>query len=294
MAQRPSAKKCVIMFLSEMQENRINWRCHGAFTLIELLVVIAIIALLMAILMPALNRVKKQAKAVACKMNLHQWGLAFTMYTGDNDGYFYSGWLNGSSTGAGVGEWWRESMRPLSKDEKMWLCPMASEHHALTWGRALEPFDAWQTPAPHGYDVGSYTPNGWMCNPKPGLSALWSRSPIDWHWRTANVRYASNVPVFTAGWWVDAWPRHTDGPAAYGGSAPVSGTNKDEMQFACVNRHAGMQNCLFADWSVRRVGLKELWTLKWHRAFKTAGVWTQAGGVQPEDWPDWMRGFKEY
>jgi len=43
-----------------------------AFTLIELLVVIAIVALLMAILMPALQLVKHQAKAVACQSNLRQ------------------------------------------------------------------------------------------------------------------------------------------------------------------------------------------------------------------------------
>ena len=51
-----------------------------AFTLIELLVVIAIIAVLMAILMPALNRVKRQARNVACQANLNQWGLFFAMY----------------------------------------------------------------------------------------------------------------------------------------------------------------------------------------------------------------------
>jgi hypothetical protein len=48
------------------------------------------------------------------------------------------------------------------------------------------------------------------------------------------------------------------------------------------------------DSSVRKVGLKELWTLKWHRKFNTANRWTRAGGVQPEDWPEWMRNFKDY
>jgi prepilin-type processing-associated H-X9-DG protein len=62
----------------------------------------------------------------------------------------------------------------------------------------------------------------------------------------------------------------------------------------CVNRHNGYTNGLFMDWSVRKIGLKELWTLKWNRNFDTAGPYTKAGGVLPEDWPQWMRGFKDY
>jgi len=54
------------------------------------------------------------------------------------------------------------------------------------------------------------------------------------------------------------------------------------------NRHHGGVNILFMDWSSRKVGIRELWTLKWHRTFDTAGPWTVAGSVTQEDWPRWM------
>ena len=62
-----------------------------AFTLIELLVVIAIIALLLAILMPSLQRVRAQARTVACMSNIKQGSLCWHMYLDVSEGKFPSG-----------------------------------------------------------------------------------------------------------------------------------------------------------------------------------------------------------
>ncbi len=102
-----------------------------AFTLIELLVVIAILAVLMAILMPSLQRVREQAKEMTCRNNLHQFALAQIMYVDDSDGRFVSAptCLVGAKLDYEYCRWHdpsrpaRGPFWPYVPEEKVRLCP---------------------------------------------------------------------------------------------------------------------------------------------------------------------------
>ncbi len=248
-----------------------------AFTLIELLVVIAIIALLMSILMPALQRVRKQAKNVMCQGNLKQWGLVWSMYAEDHSGKFPDYLAD---------TWMQKLVRYYSNTDALLYCP--------TTTRTME------EGAPVRYAVigtvkeprGSYALNEWVYDSDDTSGGR----RMEDYWRSINHKGLNSVPVMgDASWRSDGQPYPFDQPPAYEGEPRVGvGTAGDEMRVFCINRHDGVINMLFMDWSARPVGLKELWALRWYRNCDVNGPWTRAGGVRPEDWPQWMRMFKGY
>jgi prepilin-type N-terminal cleavage/methylation domain-containing protein len=76
----------------------------NGFTLIELLVVIAVIALLLAIVVPVLRKVKAQARKAVCSSQLHQWGVALIAYGGDHNSRLPK--TPGTNIGSYGRAWW--------------------------------------------------------------------------------------------------------------------------------------------------------------------------------------------
>jgi hypothetical protein len=278
----------------------------------------------MAILVPVLQRVRRQAQAVVCQSKLKQWGMLWVAAVAENDGHMplpprdkQEYWFEWAWTTWGPywgwGQWQRDSSEEAWNTEIKGIecCPRATK--PANMGRTAEnwlwaefgaggTFKAWgwiiddtewlgdlYYELPQNF-YGSYGTNQFACPPHPD----WDCVSIEAFWLTPDVRGANNIPVqVDSSWpWLQMWhgldPPESDAiPDAY-----TTGRKKDNG--ACINRHDGFVNGLFMDWSVRKVGLKELWTLKWQRRYNTANRWTRAGGVRPEDWPEWMRGFKDY
>ncbi len=266
----------------------------SGFTLIELLVVIAIIALLLAILMPALRKAKGQAQMAACFAQLRQFGLAWNQYADDNDGFNIeyapsSQWASGGFWFYRLGPYF--SAKDFAKAQgdtrsgvlKILRCPAArvwrnrySDSSPLYGAHDL----AWQWRSQVGAQgreevhEGSYTLNGWMQNLSAQRKSAYAAERVrNYYFKYDDARGES--PLISDGGWVDAWPDNPHVAETHmfldlKGSGIPGGTYRmspNQLTRILLERHGRGINILFKATHVQRISLEKVCQYKWHRYF---------------------------
>ncbi len=201
-------------------------RRHKGFTLIELLVVIAIIAILLAILLPALNRVREQGKRAVCLHNLKQLSLAWIMYADENNDILVNGAIGYSNRNMSWGDHrgeiaWVDGLAARGdeaaqrveieegalwayvKDHAMYKCPTGLPGEALTYAIMFSMNSVNHTPTQgvHGAHIKRKSE---IYDPAPALRLVF----IDEGYMTPDA-FAVHYDQQT--WWDDAPVRHGDG-----------------------------------------------------------------------------------
>ena len=270
-------------------------KSKGTFTKKDVFVVLGCLIFLLANLGAVGSSGRRRAKEAVCLSNLHKWGMAWHMFLNDNEGLKgYDGWY---------GNLW-----PYYKDEKLLICPEAARPTAplrLGTSQLGGKFNAWaawwdkgeidweEVPPPGKHYIGSYGINMWFSSNTPAggeEEMLWGYYPGS----LLAAKGAEHVPILLDSAYDCQAPTTKDTPPDYDGQIYYHiGSNVNEIRSFCLNRHHGAVNGVFLDFSARKIGLKELWTLEWHRVWEEE---IREIGLPPE-WEDpdhWMYNFKDY
>jgi prepilin-type N-terminal cleavage/methylation domain-containing protein len=279
--------------------NRVVSKRRSGFTLIELLVVIAIIAVLAAMLLPALAAAKRHAQAAYCINNVKQMTLADILYMGDNN----HGIPDQSPAGS-TGSWFINFIDYYGHGTNILFCPTTSQPGQQVNnfdGDAVTPWCKTDYAGNGNAYIGSYIINGWFSvdyqnptQPQGDGSAF----PQYYYMTEGSVRTPSQTPVFSDGIWVDYWPMETDSAyhllrGAAGVGSPQQGafaaTGGKSIARGAVARHAcnpSAQNTWTAATDMPRGGVNvgcfdghvelsnmpHLWTFTWHNQWKSSTV----------------------
>lgn len=272
------------------------------FTLIELLVVIAIMAILAAMLLPALARAKEKARATHCLSNLKQWGMMWHLYTDDHQASFSTG----MGTSMPRGEWVLALKAYYVRKPFLLLCPVATMQRRdntlprevqVAWGAPGAavyggPTTAYDFPLVDTEDprrrmiIASYGGNDWIFNPPPGSPITQGREPQK-YWRKIHTPpRPTETPLMLDSMWRGGAPdtdeaiRHRR--PAYNGEW----VNFDaELMHFALQRHGKRTQAAFFDGSARRLRPLDLWSLPWHTTYDVTFVSRQG----PNYFPGWMR-----